>query len=117
MNYVIAVWVGAAVITIIALILEDNIKRMPEGIQMWWKRQICDTEENLWPSRTGDPELLAVVYPHNGAYVAVLHVFCNNPDSCVPGSYQVAEEIPCVDEASARTIVDLWVETRGAVAG
>jgi hypothetical protein len=55
-----------------------------------------------------------VVYPHNGAYVAVLHVFCKHPDSCVPGSYQIAEEIPCADEKSAHTIVDLWVETRGA---
>ncbi|MGH0053273.1 MAG: hypothetical protein ACQ5SW_07795 [Sphaerochaetaceae bacterium] len=50
MGYIIAVWVGAAVMVIAALILEDNIHHTPKKMQEWWKRHICDSEENLWPN-------------------------------------------------------------------
>lgn len=50
MSYIIAVWAGAAIMVIMALIIEDNIKYMPKGMRVWWKRHICDTEENLWPN-------------------------------------------------------------------
>ena len=49
-NLFISVWLGAATVVVVALVVEDNINRFPKSIQAWWKRHICDTEENLWPN-------------------------------------------------------------------
>lgn len=50
MNYVIAVWLGAFVAFVGFMLLNDNIQYGPKWLQTWWKRHICDTEENLWPN-------------------------------------------------------------------
>lgn len=41
---------ASAVLVVGGLLIEDNINHMPKGFQAWWKRHICDTEENLWPN-------------------------------------------------------------------
>lgn len=62
-----------------------------------------------------NPELLAQAYQRgDGAWVAVLSVYCNDPETIGEGSYQIAEEIPCADKQSAEGIVDLMVEGKGA---
>jgi len=51
---VMLLFVVSGALVIGGLLVEDNISKMPKGFQAWWKRHICDTEENLWPSKRWD---------------------------------------------------------------
>jgi len=52
MNYVIAVWLGAAVVMFGLMILDDVVHHGPVWLQTWWNQHVRDyfpySEEDWW---------------------------------------------------------------------